>query len=89
MDKIKRIKRLVESSFEISYGDNLIIKEMVIVPTQRYDQDEDRWLPDSHAIFLSIENKTDSIYTKSNITINEVTNFVESLLNLECCVDFV
>lgn len=89
MDKIKRIKRLVESSFEISYGDNLIIKEMVIVPTQKYDQDEDRWLPDSHAIFLSIENKTDSIYTKSNITINEVTNFVESLLNLECCVDFV
>lgn len=89
MDKIKRIKRLVESSFEISYGDNLIIKEMVIVPTQKYDQDEDRWLPDSHAIFLSIENKTESIYTKSNITINEVTNFVESLLNLECCVDFV
>jgi hypothetical protein len=89
VDKIKRIKRLVESSFEISYGDNLIIKEMVIVPTQKYDQDEDRWLPDSHAIFLSIENKTDSIYTKSNITINEVTNFVESLLNLECCVDFV
>ncbi len=89
MDKIERIKRLVESSFEISYGDNLIIKEMVVIPTQKYDQNKDQWLPDSHAIFLSIENKTESIYTKSNITINEVTNFVESLLSLECCVDFV
>lgn len=89
MDKIERIKRLVESSFELSYGDSLQIREMVILPTQKYDQVSDQWLPDSHTIFLSIKNKSGSPYLKSNFTINEVTNFLESLLNLECCVDFV
>ena len=88
MDKIKRIKRLVESSFELSYGESLQIKEMVILPTQKYDQASDQWMPDSHTIFLSIENKSGSPYLESNFTINEVTNLLESLLNLECCVYF-
>jgi hypothetical protein len=89
VDKIKRIKRLVESSFELSYGDSLKIREMIVLPTQKYDQNSDQWLPDSHTIFLSIENKSGSPYLESNFTINEVTNLLESLLNLECCVDFV
>lgn len=89
MDKIKRIKRLVEDSLELSYGDKLLINEMIVLPTQKYDREKDQWLPDSHTIFLSVKIKEGSDdYHKSNYTINEITNFLESLLNLECCVDF-
>ncbi len=89
MDKIERIKRLVESSMELSFGDNISIKEIIILPTQKYNKEQDKWVPDSHTIFLSVKNNMGNDYQKSNYTINEVTNFLETLLNLECCVDFV
>ena len=74
---------------EFSFGDVISIKEIIILPTQKYNIENDKWVPDSHTIFLSIQKKTTNHYIESNLTINEVTNFLESLLNLECCVDFV
>jgi hypothetical protein len=88
VDKIKRIKRLVESSLDTSFGGDVMINDLVVLPTQKFDENMNKWVPDSHTIFLSIKNKSGSPYYESKFTINEITNFLESLLGIECCVDF-
>ena len=97
MDKIARIKRLVKSSLDTSFGDELSINEMVILPTQKFDEKTNKWVPDSHTIFLSIKRKTptqvkDFLHYESQgnlVDSREVTRLLEGVLGFECCVDFV
>jgi hypothetical protein len=84
MDKIDRIKRLVESSLDTSFGGEISIVDMVILPTQKYDEGTKEWIPDSYSLFLQIQ--------RGSVTLDlprEVESFLESLLGFECCVDFV
>jgi hypothetical protein len=91
MDKIARIKRLVESSLKSSFGDELSINEVVILPTQKYDEGVKEWVPDSHTLFLSLKRITPPHYESQGhfAEARKVTAFLESLFGFECCVDFV
>ncbi len=89
MDQIKRIKRLVESSLDTSFGGDILITDLVILPTQKFDGDLNKWVPDSHTIFLSVQNKSGVSYHETKITTNDITNLLEGLLGVECCVDFL
>jgi superfamily I DNA and/or RNA helicase len=98
MDKIDRIKRIVESSLNTSFGDELSINEVVILPTQKYDEEVREWVPDSYTLFLSLkrngttEKPPDFLHFESQgnfVDVRKVTNFLESLLGFECVVDFV
>ena len=84
MDKIGRIKQLVESSLDTSFGGEISITEMVVLPTQKYDETTKKWVPDSHTIFVSIQKNTTDF-----VDIREITNLVEGVLGFEVCVDFV
>ena len=84
MDKIGRIKQLVESSLDTSFGGEISITEMVVLPTQKYDETTQKWVPDSHTIFVSIKKNTTDF-----VDIREITNLVEGVLGFEVCVDFV
>ena len=84
MDKSDRIKRLVESSLDTSFGGEISIAEMVVLPTQKYDDTTKKWVPDSHTIFVSIKKNTTDF-----VDIREITNIVEGVLGFEVCVDFV
>ena len=84
MDKITRIKRLVESSLDTSFGGDISIVDMMVLPTQKYDEGIKEWIPDSYSLFLQIQ--------RGSVTLDiprEVESFLESLLGFECCVDFV
>ena len=84
MDKITRIKRIVESSLNTSFGGDISIADMTILPTQKYDEETNEWVPDSYSLFIQIR--------KGSVVLNrpgEVGSFLESLLGFECCVDFV
>jgi hypothetical protein len=84
MDKITRIKRLVESSLDTSFGGDISIVDMMVLPTQKYDEGTKEWIPDSYSLFLQIQ--------RGSVTLDlprEVESFLESLLGFECCVDFV
>ena len=95
MDKIARIKRLVESSLDTSFGGEITIVSLTILPTQKYDEGTREWIPDSHSIFLNLkdkrnpENKRDYYHFVSDHPSYQVSTFLESLLGFECCVDFV
>jgi hypothetical protein len=97
MDQIARIKRLVEYSLNTSFGDELSINEVVILPTQKFDEKTNEWVPDSHTIFLSIKRKTppqvqDFSHYESYenlVDSRQVTRLLEGVLGFECCVDFV
>jgi hypothetical protein len=84
MDKVGRIKQLVESSLDTSFGGEISIAEMVVLPTQKYDDTTKKWVPDSHTIFVSIQKNTTDF-----VDIREITNLVEGILGFEVCVDFV
>jgi hypothetical protein len=84
MDKIARIKRLVKSSLDTSFGGDISIVDMMVLPTQKYDEGTKEWIPDSYSLFLQIQ--------RGSVTLDlprEVESFLESLLGFECCVDFV
>lgn len=83
MDK-DRLKKIVETSLVSHFGDNLSINDMVVLPTQKYDERTKEWIPDSYSLFLQIQ--------KGSVILNrpgETESFLESLLGFECCVDFV
>lgn len=96
MDKISRIKKLVKSSLDTSFGGNVIISEIIILPTQKFDDKINQWVPDSFTIFLSIQKPDDpklneeiySIHGRTDVS-TRITNFLESLLGFEVCVDVV
>jgi hypothetical protein len=84
MDKITRIKRIVKSSLDTSFGGDISIVDMMVLPTQKYDEGTKEWIPDSYSLFLQIQ--------RGSVTLDrprEVESFLESLLGFECCVDFV
>jgi hypothetical protein len=84
MDKITRIKQIVESSLDTSFGGDISIVDMMVLPTQKYDEGTKEWIPDSYSLFLQIR--------RGSVTLDrprEVESFLESLLGFECCVDFV
>lgn len=83
MDKISRIKKIVESALDTSFGRSISINEIVILPTQKFDEETNKWVPDSHTIFLTIKKIDDP---KLN-TSTSVTNLLEGLLGIEVCVD--
>lgn len=83
MDKIDRIKRVVETSLKSSFGDVISISDMVVLPTQKFDEMINDWVPDSFSLFLQIQ--------KGSIILDrprQIESFLESLLGFECCVDF-
>ena len=95
MDKIDRIKRLVESLLNTSFGGEIIIVSLMVLPTQKSDEGTREWIPDSHSIFLNLkdkrnsENNPDYYHFVSDHPSYKVSMLLESLLGFECCVDFV
>jgi hypothetical protein len=84
MDKITRIKQIVESSLNTSFGGEISIIDLVVLPTQQYSEESKEWVPNSYSLFVQIR--------KGSVILNrpgEVESFLESLLGFECCVDFV
>jgi hypothetical protein len=95
MDKIARIKRLVESSLDTSFGGEISIVSLQILPTQKYDEETKEWIPDSHSIFLNLKDKRNSgnnpdyyhfVWDRPSC---QVSKLLEGLLGFECVVDFV
>jgi len=84
MDKIDRIKRLVESSLNTSFGGEIQIDNLTVLPTQKYNEEVNKWIPDSYSLFLQIR-KGSVILDRPN----QVESLLETLLGFECCVDFV
>jgi len=84
MDQIARIKRIVESSLTTSFGGEISIVNITVLPTQKYEWLVRDWVPDSYSLFVQIQ--------KGSVNLDhlgEVEFFLESLLGFECCVDFV
>jgi hypothetical protein len=94
MDKIDRIKRLVVCSLVTSFGGEISIVTMEILPTQKYDEETKKWIPDAHSIFLNLKNKRkldnnpDYYHFVSDYPSN-ISKLLENLLGFECVVDFV
>lgn len=97
MDKIARIKQLVESSLDTSFGDNIFIVDMVVLPTQTFNEETKEWIPDSYTIFLSVQKKNpppkkEFYHFESDgnmLDVRKITTLLEGLLGFEVCVDVV
>lgn len=81
MDK-DRLKKLCSSALDISFP-QLIISEFVVIPTFKYDNNQNDWVPDSYSLFVHF-NRNGEISDRPR----DVEFFLESLLGFECCVDF-
>lgn len=86
MDKVRKIKNLVRSSLDTSFGEEIIIKEIQVIPTQMYSKMEGKWKPHSYAVFLTItDNRSNQTEFYDDPT-RQVTNLVENVLGFETCV---
>ena len=90
MDKIVKIRRLVESSLDTSFGGDILIKEIQIIPTQKFDDKSKKWIPDSYAVFLTIKDnrkECDEPYVGFfEDPTNKVTRVIEDILGFDACV---
>jgi len=78
-----RLKRMCELALE---SRNVIISEFTAIPTQKFDEEKNKWVPESYSLFLMLKRKMD-IDGSSDFDGIEV--LLEGLLGFECCVDFV
>lgn len=60
------------------------ISEFRVLPTHQYDNEKREWVPDSHSLFLVVKRKS-SMEIQRAIELEKV---LESMLGLECVVDF-
>lgn len=93
MDEIK-LKKLCQRVLDISYQ-NISIIEFRAFPTQKFDDEKNEWMPNSHTLYITLKktppnyNDSDYNFIKDSESYLTVQNFLESILGFECCVDFV
>jgi hypothetical protein len=94
MDK-NRLKKLCELALEPR---NVIISEFTAIPTQKFDEEKNEWVPDSYSLFLMLKRKVEPNLEKvgGDITYQSISSefqgievLLEGLLGFECCVDFI
>ena len=78
----ERIKKICDDFLNISYK-GMVIKECVIVPTFKFDNDENEWVPNSKSIFLTINRNG---YVVLDM---DVSRKFESYMGFEFCIDLV
>ena len=93
MDK-DRLKKICELALE---SRNLIISNFTVIPTQKFDEEKNIWVPNSYSLFLSLKRKEepnlekldgDITYLSLATEFSDVEYLLESLLGFQCCVDF-
>jgi len=83
MDK-NRVKKLCETILEMSFS-GATICDFDMTPTYEYNNEANKWVPDSHALFIQIKS-VDSISRGQGT--RDIQTTLEGLLGFECCVDF-
>jgi hypothetical protein len=81
MDENK-LKKIIQSALDISF-DSLTIVDFNVIPTNKWDENVTKWVPDSYSLFLGVKQSLRLDNPK------DIEFFVESLFGFECCVDFV
>jgi hypothetical protein len=84
-----RLRRICENALENSFS-GMVITDFLAQPTQKFDDEQNKWVPDSFCVFISIkENIGPEIEAFEIIqNENEVQYFLESLMGVDCCLDF-
>ena len=89
-----RLKKICDMALE-SRG--VVITEFRALPTQLFDHEKGKWVPDSYSLFLSLRRKYsaelersggDVTYRYSSSEIEDLVRFLETLLGFECVIDF-
>ena len=89
-----RLKKICEMALE-SRG--ITVTEFRALPTQSYDHEQGKWVPDSYSLFLGLRRKDSSelersggdvTYQYSSSEIEDLVRFLETLLGFECVIDF-
>lgn len=79
------------------YGKNVFIFDITVIPTNKLDIQTSKWVPDSHAVFLSVIIPEDSeirehVYHFGAGGVvsasSKMAEYLESMLGFEVCVDF-
>lgn len=79
-----RLKKVVQSALDISFN-GLTITEFKALETSQLTEDFE-WEPFSYTLFITLSRgKT---LNENYIQSGNIVNFLESLIGLECCVDF-
>ena len=93
MDQNK-LRKICESALDISYN-GVILTEFRALPTQKFDEKSNEWVPDSYSLFIVLKKPPvdykdqNYVFTKDAESYRGVENFLESLLGFDVCVDFV
>ena len=74
-----RLKKICEMALE-SRG--ITVTEFRALPTQSYDHEQGKWVPDSYSLFLVLKQIKDCDDNRN------VSSFIESVIGFECVVDF-
>jgi hypothetical protein len=89
-----RLKKICEVALE-SRG--VIVTEFRALPTQLFDHEKGKWVPDSYSLFLGVKRKSepvlekmggDATYRQVSSEFGDLERFLETLLGFECVVDF-
>jgi hypothetical protein len=83
VDKIIKIKKICENILETSYGGEISIIDLIVIPTFRFDSEKETWTPDSYSIFLTLKKQNPDFFFEKNFG-----DFFESFLGFEFCVEF-
>jgi hypothetical protein len=78
-----KLKKICELALDTSYS-GVTITEFRAIPTQRFDTESCKWVPDSYSLFIMAKKGSLLEFRECR----EIENFLETLFGFEVCVDF-
>jgi len=93
MDQNK-LKKVCDAFLEMKYKKKVMISEFRAMPRQKFDDEKNEWVPDSHTLFITIKTEPvdydDPLYNlyENDRSYLGLENDLGHLLGLECCVNF-
>lgn len=84
-----RLRKICESALDTSFS-GVTLTEFRALPTQKFDEKNNEWVPDSYSLFLVLQKPSVTThFLEDDSRYRSVENFLESLLGFDVCVDFV
>lgn len=75
----KKIRKLYELALE---SRNISITDFQALRTHKFDEETNKWVPDSYSVYVMIKNEDMDI-----IRIGDIEQLLEGLFGFECCIN--
>lgn len=93
MDKVDRIKKIVETALDIHFDGKVNLQKVVLLPIRKFNESTNELIESSHTLLLIVKTNDHTLLEEIHCVdgflglSDRISVFLERLLGFEVCVD--